>query len=105
MVAAKPITVCHLLHGMNVGGAEVLAARLTRRLDGTFRFVFACLDEIGPLGEDLRAEGFSVALLGRKPGLDWGCPLRLARLLRDEHVDVVHAHQYTPFFYGLAARL
>jgi glycosyltransferase involved in cell wall biosynthesis len=105
MVAAKPITVCQLLHGMTVGGAEILAARLARRLCGTYRFVFACLDEVGPLGDDLRAEGFPVALLGRKPGLDWGCPIRLARLLREENVDVVHAHQYAPFFYALAARV
>src|SRR5207253_8484624 len=52
-----------------------------------------------------RAEGFPVEVLGRKAGLDWACPLRLARLLRRERVDVLHAHQYTPFFYGLAARL
>jgi len=88
-----------------VGGAEVLAARLARRLRRAFRFVFACLDEVGPLGEELRAEGFPVVLLGRKAGLDWGCPWRLARLLREQQVDVVHAHQYTPFFYGLVARM
>jgi glycosyltransferase involved in cell wall biosynthesis len=105
MVAAKTITVCQLLHSMNVGGAEVLAARLARRLRGTFRFVFACLDDVGPLGEELRDDGFRVALVGRKPGIDWGLPFRLARLMRSEQVDVVHAHQYTPFFYGLTSRL
>jgi glycosyltransferase involved in cell wall biosynthesis len=88
-----------------VGGAELLAARLARRMRDDFRFVFACLDEAGPLGEELRADGFPVHVIGRRPGLDLGCPLRLARLLRREGVDVVHAHQYTPFFYGLAARL
>jgi glycosyltransferase involved in cell wall biosynthesis len=103
--AATPITVCQLLHSLSVGGAEVLAARLVRRLRGAFRFVFACLDEVGPLGEELQAEGFAVHLVGRRPGLDWRCPLRLAKLLRREGVDLVHAHQYTPFFYGLTARL
>jgi glycosyltransferase involved in cell wall biosynthesis len=105
MVAARTITVCQLLHAMTVGGAEVLAARLARRLAGPFRFVFACLDEVGPLGEELRTEGFQVVLVGRKPGLDWRCPVRLARLLDAERVDVIHAHQYTPFFYGMAARV
>lgn len=105
MVAAKVITVCQLLHSLNVGGAEVLACRIARRLCGAFHFVFACLDELGPLGEELRAEGFAVHLLGRRPGLDVVCPVRLARLLRTERVDVVHAHQYTPFFYALASRL
>ena len=33
------------------------------------------------------------------------CALRLARFLRREQVGLVHAHQYTPFFYGLLARL
>ena len=34
MVAVRPITVCQLLHSLTVGGAEVLAARLARRLAG-----------------------------------------------------------------------
>ncbi len=101
----KPVTVCQLLHSLNVGGAEILAGRLVHRLADRFRFVFACLDSIGSLGCQLKSEGFPVHLIGRQPGLDWCCPLRLARVLRDEHVDVVHAHQYTPFFYSLSARL
>ncbi len=101
----KPVTVCQLLHSLNVGGAEILAGRLVHRLADRFRFVFACLDSIGSLGCQLQAEGFTVHLVGRQPGFDWRCPLRLARILREEQVDVVHAHQYTPFFYSLAARL
>lgn len=104
MVASK-ITICQLLHSLDVGGAEMLAARLARRLRDRYRFVFACLDGVGPLGEELQREGFSVQLIGRKRGLDWFCPLRLARVLRNHNVDVLHAHQYTPFFYGLTARL
>src|SRR4051795_10154558 len=104
-MVATPITVCQLLHGLGVGGAEMLAARLARRLRDRFRFVFACLDEVGTLGEELRGDGFTVEVLDRKPGLDWSCPLRLARLLRSRRVDVLHAHQYTPFFYGMVARL
>lgn len=104
MVAAKTITVCQLLHSLNVGGAEMLAARLSRRLRERFRFVFACLDEIGPLGDSLQREGFSVHSLHRRTGLDLRCSLRLAKLLRSERIDVIHAHQYTPFFYGLLGR-
>ncbi|HEV3446609.1 MAG TPA: glycosyltransferase [Gemmataceae bacterium] len=98
-------TICQLLHNLNVGGAEILAARLARQLSGQYRFVFACLDEIGSLGEELRSEGFAVYLLERHSGLDWRCALRLARVLRQENVDIIQAHQYTPFFYALLARL
>ena len=44
-------------------------------------------------------------MLDRRPGIDWRCARRLARFLRRERVDLVHAHQYTPFFYGISARI
>jgi glycosyltransferase involved in cell wall biosynthesis len=102
--AKKPV-VCQLLHTLNVGGAEVLAARLARQLRADCQFLFVCLDELGTLGGELREEGFPVEVLGRRAGIDWRCTWHLARLLRRAHVDVVHAHQYTPFFYAMAARL
>jgi L-malate glycosyltransferase len=101
----KRPTVCHVLHSLKVGGAEVLAARLARQLSGDFRVLFACLDELGTLGQQLRDEGFKVEVLERRPGIDWRCVLRLGQLLRRERVDLIQAHQYTPFFYAAAARL
>ena len=68
------VTVCQVLHGLGVGGAEVLAARLARRLGGRFRFVFACLDEQGTLGEQLAGEGFPVHVLGAGPGWTGAAP-------------------------------
>lgn len=101
---ARPV-VGQLLHTLNVGGAEVLAANLARRLRDRFRFVFFCLDEAGSGAERLRREGFEVEVVGRREGLDWRCPLRLAALWRRHGVQVVQAHQYTPFFYAMLARL
>ena len=57
------------------------------------------------LGEELRDEGFPVQVLNRRPGLDWHCMRRLAEIVRRERVDLLHAHQYTPFFYSAASRL
>jgi glycosyltransferase involved in cell wall biosynthesis len=105
MIQPTAVTVCQILHGLNVGGAEVLAARLARQLREVYRFVFVCLDELGTLGEALRDEGFPVEVIGRRPGLDFRCARRLADIMRRERVDLVHAHQYTPFFYGAVARV
>jgi glycosyltransferase involved in cell wall biosynthesis len=77
---------------------------MARGVSGTCRVVFACLDDLGTLGEQLRGEGFTVEVLNRRPGVDWGCSRRLREFLRQENVALVHAHQYTPFFYALAAR-
>ena len=99
MSSAERPTICLVLHSLNVGGAEVLAARLARRLADRFRFVFACLDDLGPLGRELRGEEFTVEVLGRKRGIDLACVRRLAAFARNEGAGLFHAHQYTPFFY------
>ncbi len=97
-------TVCHVLHGLRVGGAEVLATRMARRFVN-HRSIFACLDERGTLADELQRDGFAVHLLGRRAGFDPRCAVRLARLLRREKVEVIHAHQYGPFLYSLVARM
>ncbi len=99
----RPV-VCQLLHTLNVGGAEMLAARLARRSRNDVDFVFACMDECGSLGVELRQEGFNVKVFSRKAGLDFGIVWRLSRWMRAQRVDIIHAHQYTPFSYAMMAR-
>lgn len=103
----RPVIV-HVLHRLYLAGAEVLAAELARKLGGpggVFRFTFVCLDEIGPLGEQLQQEGFEVVSLARRPGVDWQVARRLAEWVQRWKVGLIHAHQYTPFFYAAASRL
>jgi glycosyltransferase involved in cell wall biosynthesis len=93
------------MHIMQVAGAEVLVAETIRRLAGRVEPVILCLDGIGALGERLLAQGVPVVCLGRRPGRDWRLIWRLAKELRDRKISVVHAHQYTPFFYAALARI
>jgi glycosyltransferase involved in cell wall biosynthesis len=102
---ARGATICHVMHDLIVGGAQVLAAELARQLRDSYRFLFICLDDLGTLGRELREEGFPVEVLGRRPGQDWRCARRLAAIVRREQVDLLHAHQYTPFFYSTVSRL
>lgn len=101
----RPATICQLLHSLNVGGAEILAERLGRQLNARYRFVYACLDELGPLGKQLQEAGYAVKVLNRQPGLDLACARELRAWLRKEQVDLIHAHQYTPFSYALLSGL
>jgi glycosyltransferase involved in cell wall biosynthesis len=103
-VSSRRIGILHVVHSLNVGGAEKLVFDLTRRTDPTrFAVSVACLDEAGTLALPLSAAGYPVEVLGRRPGLDARVALRLRRLIHRHGVDVVHAHQYTPFFYGVTA--
>jgi glycosyltransferase involved in cell wall biosynthesis len=99
-----PIRVGFVLHVMQVAGAEVLVAETVRRLAGRVEPTVFCLDAVGPLGEQLRGDGVEVVCLGRRPGRDWRVAWRLAGQVRRRRVEVLHAHQYTPFFYAALAR-
>ena len=92
-----------VVHVMQVAGAEVLVAEIARRLAAAIEPTVFCLDSLGALGAQLRAEGISVVTLGRRPGLDPGLAWRFARELRRRRIEVIHAHQYTPFFYAACA--
>lgn len=97
-------TVAHVLHQLYLAGAEILAADLTRKLSRSYRFVFLCLDQVGPLGHKLAEEGFEVINLGRRPGVDWSVARRIRHAIRQHRIDLLHAHQYGPFFYAAASR-
>lgn len=98
------IRVAFVMHKMQVAGAEVLVAEIMRRLAEVVDSTVICLDGIGALGEQLQFEGFRVMSLDRRPGIDWSLPPKLAEIVRGRLVDVIHAHQYTPFFYSALAR-
>jgi glycosyltransferase involved in cell wall biosynthesis len=102
----RPLHVLQLVHTLHVGGTERLVVDLAGHFeDADFHTSVCCLDQLGEFGEDLRARGVAVDIMGRRPGLDVGLVRRLARFLRDRRVDVVHAHQYTPYFYAASAAL
>ena len=84
----------------------MLVVEMARRLRGSGVEVFlGCLDVLGSLGEDIEKAGFPVEVYGRKPGLDLGLPGRIARSVKRWDIDLVHAHQYTCFFYGALSKL
>ena len=97
-------TVCHVIHALGVGGAEVLVDQMLRHLNDEFRCVVAVLDEIGEIGARLQEDGFTVEHLHRKPGIDAGCARRLKDFADREGVAILHAHQYTPFFQAMLCR-
>jgi glycosyltransferase involved in cell wall biosynthesis len=102
--AASRVRVCQLLHSLTVGGAELLAGSIARELKQEFDFVFVCLDALGEVGAGLKRDGFAVHVLDRKGGLDLACGRNLRSILRQDDICLVHAHQYTPFFYATLAR-
>jgi glycosyltransferase involved in cell wall biosynthesis len=90
---------------MQVAGAEVLVSQIIRSLSEQIEPHIFCLDSIGQLGEELQSQGIPVVVLQRAPGIDMSLAKRFANELVTRKIEVVHAHQYTPFFYTALARM
>lgn len=85
------------------GGAErvvcELAAGLARRGHGVHVY---CLKQTGPPAQQLKAAGVTVREVGRAgrdPGLLW----RLGRVMRQDRIDVAHAHNSAAVVWALPA--
>ena len=100
----KPVRVAFVVHLMQVAGAEVLVRETIRRLGARIVPTIFCLDAVGRIGEELVTEGVDLVCFGRKPGRDWGVGRKIASAIRERGIEVVHAHQYTPFFYSALAK-
>lgn len=102
---SRPLRIGFVLHVMQVAGAEVLVRELIRRAGPRIVPAIFCLEEIGTMGKEMRGEGIDIIPFHRKPGIDRGVARRMAAAIRERELDIVHAHQYTPFFYSALAKL
>lgn len=102
----KKIRVLHLVLSLGVGGAEKLAYDMIQKLDkNEYTAVVCCIQCPGPLGDMLKEEGVSVYFRARVPGIDIELIRWLREILVKEKIDVIHAHQYTPFLFSCLAKL
>ena len=99
------INVGFVMHTMQVAGAEVLVTQMIQQLAEQINPTIFCLDAIGKLGEQMQDKGVPVVILDRKPGLDLKVAKKLSIAAKQREIQVLHAHQYTPFFYSALSRL
>lgn len=101
---ARPIRVGFVLHVMQVAGAEVLVKETIQRLGPQIIPTIFCLDRVGQLGEEHLANGGELVCFDRPPRRDLTVSWKLASECSRRKIDVLHAHQYTPFFYAALAK-
>ena len=97
--------IVHVVYSLEMGGAEVLVAQLTRLQRANGHQVSICAySKLGTLGEALEAEGVAIYVPGEANPL-----VTITRYLRHFlrlQPDVVHCHNSAPTIHGaLAARL
>jgi glycosyltransferase involved in cell wall biosynthesis len=98
----------HIITTLQVGGAEMMLYKLLAHTDrNAFEPEVISLTDIGPIGERIRALGVPVHTAGMRRGIpDPQGVLRVARLLRQQHPDIVQTWMYhADLVGGLAARM
>lgn len=103
----KKIKVLHVTFDMTIGGAQQVIRQLVENMDEKkIHSEIVCIDnKLGEIGEILQQQGFSVHLLNRQEGFDFNLIKQLYKLIKHNHYDVIHCHQYSPYVYGLLASI
>jgi len=105
-VTAARTRVVYLAHAFMVGGAEEMVLNLVRHLPPKFEPMVCCINQAGPIGEEIRHTGTPVAVLGLNPGLrrPWDVG-GIRRYLRDTRPQIVHTFLLTASIYGRLAAI
>ncbi|MCL2700100.1 MAG: glycosyltransferase [Phycisphaerae bacterium] len=102
---SRPLRVLHVLHTLMRAGAEQLMVEMAVGYRGRLATAALCLDQLGPLADELRAMDVPVYFTRRGPGMELGQTAKIRDAIAEFAPDVLHCHQYTPFFYGSLTRL
>lgn len=97
-----------LIDSLTVGGAERLVSTFARRLDaGRFELRVVCLKVIdgNPLARELEGSGVGVTTLHARNLRDVKAFVRLVRLVREQEIDLIHAHLTYAEIWGRLAGL
>lgn len=104
---AEP-SVCHVITGLDIGGAEMMLKRLLEAgLQTGARQTVVSLTSLGKIGVQLQAAGIRVYTLGMRSKIALPVALwRLVRILRELKPDVVQTWMYhADLVGGVAARI
>jgi glycosyltransferase involved in cell wall biosynthesis len=94
-----------LVLSLSPGGTERLVIEIVRGLADRVDSIVCCLDEPGAWAAELAAINVPVVTVQRTPGFHPSLAIRLARMMKDRAIDIVHCHHYSPYVYGLLASM
>ncbi|MGI0024406.1 MAG: glycosyltransferase, partial [Nitrososphaera sp.] len=98
---AGPVkNVLHLIETSGPGGAEKVLISLAETLDKNRYTSLVCLLKDGWLKAQLQRRGIETIVSPQHHSLDFHWLSRLARLLRDRPIHVIHAHEFAMNVYG-----
>lgn len=100
----KPL-IAHVLYRLDTGGMERFMVTLVNRTGERYGHALVCLTGFGAMRREIEGDDVPCLALGKKPGKDWLCYLRLWRALRALKPDVVQSYNFGTLDIAPVARL
>ena len=97
--------VMHVTYDMRIGGTEMVIKNIIEgNADASIEMSIYCIEApLGPWGEDLNASGTPITVEERQPGFDKSLISKIRIHIKENNIDILHCHQYTPWVYGALA--
>ena len=92
---------------MRIGGTEMVIKNIIEGSDPVkYEMSIFCIEQpIGPWGKELEENGTEIFSKHRKDGFDLSLVIELRAFIRNQNIDIIHCHQYTPWVYGALAAI
>ena len=104
METTKKIRLAHVIGELGMAGMELGVIRQSNALSSRqFKISIIHFRLVEEKALSLISPGIQVFCLPRKEGLDLRLIMKLAKLLKQQHIDVVHSHNWTTFLYTVVA--
>ena len=99
--------IMHITYDMRIGGTEMVIKNLIDGADKSqFDMSVLCIESpLGPFAEDLIKDGIKFHELNRQPGFDKSLIKNIRKIIKQNNIDIIHCHQYTPWVYGVIAAM
>lgn len=94
-----------VVHSLTLEGAQRVVFQMACDLSAEFRVGICCLDSRGPLWDECASNGIECFCVEREPGWRLRNFLKISAIIRSFKPEIVHAHQYTPLFYSVVAKI
>jgi hypothetical protein len=91
-----------ITHDLALGGLQQVIVNICKTINReVFEPSVLCLRTLGDYVPEIEKLGIPVALLPqKKKGVDYFAFLKVAKILREEKIDIIHTHNTQPFMDG-----
>lgn len=95
----------YVVHSLTLAGTERLVFKMAMALTAQYEVAICCLDSKGAFWESAQAAGIKLFCLERKPGWHLKIFIDCVKTFKEFNPDIIHAHQYTPYFYSAISKI